>query len=125
MMNRAAGVIAGVMLMAVGAPHASATPIDVPIVINGPGSNPPPPPPQCSLSLNPPMATIPSSTPKGATLSTIVVMNCTGSAIFGPPNFDDGGLFAISGNRVIVNPQGPGVAALGGTTQTATITISP
>lgn len=122
MMNRSAGVIAGVMLIALGAPQASATSIDIPIVINGPAGTPPPP--QCSLSFNPPMATIPPSTPSGAAVSTIVATNCAGAPIFAPPYYDDGGLFAISGNQLVINPQGPGVASLAGTTQSATV-ISP
>lgn len=33
----------------------------------------------------------------------------TGTVGFGAPNFDAGGIFAISENNIIVNPSGPGV----------------
>jgi hypothetical protein len=33
----------------------------------------------------------------------------TGTVGFGAPNYDAGGIFAISGNNIIVNPTGPGV----------------
>jgi hypothetical protein len=28
---------------------------------------------------------------------------------FAAPNYDDGGIFALSGNNIIVNPTGPGL----------------
>jgi hypothetical protein len=33
----------------------------------------------------------------------------TGSVGFGNPYYDAGGIFAISGSNIIVNPSGPGV----------------
>jgi hypothetical protein len=33
----------------------------------------------------------------------------TGTVNFGAPFFDAGGSFAISGNSIIVNPNGPGI----------------
>jgi hypothetical protein len=101
-----------------------ATPKDIPIIITGQPA-PPPPPPGCMLSLNPMVVTILSTAPKGTELSVIDAVSCTGAPAFGAPNFDDGGLFAISGQKIIINPQGPGVAALGNTTQSATITVAP
>ncbi len=124
--RRGAAYIAGVLLAAFSAPPTDATPIDIPIVITGPSSPPPPlPPGECTLSLNPSAATITSNTPRGAVVSAIIATNCSKMPTFGPPNFDDGGLFSISGSNVIINPQGPGVAALAGTTQNATVVVSP
>jgi hypothetical protein len=51
----------------------------------------------------------------GATIATVSVAMTDGSAFvgslsFGAPFFDDGGVFALSGNDIIVNPSGPGIA---------------
>jgi hypothetical protein len=40
---------------------------------------------------------------------------------FAPPYGDDSGRFMLSGNDIIINPNGPGVGADGGTTQNITI----
>lgn len=124
-MRRAAGFILGAAL-ALAAPfgplgRGAATPIDIPIVITGP-----PAAPGFTLSLGPPNATTPSSTAPGAVVSTITAMSSGGppALAFGPPYFDDGGLFAISGNQLIINPAGAGVAALASSTQQATVTAT-
>jgi hypothetical protein len=33
----------------------------------------------------------------------------TGTVRFGPPHYDDNGKFALAGNNIIVNPDGPGI----------------
>jgi hypothetical protein len=33
----------------------------------------------------------------------------TGIVRFGPPHYDDNGKFALAGNNIIVNPDGPGI----------------
>lgn len=54
----------------------------------------------------------------GTVVATVSVINSDGSVFngtlsFGPPNFSDGGIYAITGSSspfsVIVNPAGPGV----------------
>jgi hypothetical protein len=68
--------------------------------------------------------TIPDTTPLGATVATYTVTMSDGSPFvgtigFGPPNFDAGGIFALSGSNtagnIIVNPSGPGVGPNMGT----------
>jgi hypothetical protein len=110
------------LLLALPAGGAMAVPIDVPFVITGP-SLPPPPPGTCTISILPPATQIPANTPLGAKVATIL-SNCS-TLTFAAPNFDDGGLFALSGVNVIINPAGPGVSQLANTTQYGTITASP
>ena len=64
------------------------------------------------------MPAIPDTTPKGAVVGTYTVTMSDGSAFvgtttFGPPNFDAGGIFSLSGGassgNILVNPAGPGV----------------
>jgi hypothetical protein len=45
----------------------------------------------------------------------------TGTLGFVGPYYDDGGTFALSGNKVIVNPAGMGLLGDGGSTQFVTI----
>ena len=57
---------------------------------------------------------VPDTTPLGAVIATYrVVMSdgspFTGTVRFGAPFFDGGGIFALSGNSIIVNPSGPGL----------------
>jgi hypothetical protein len=85
-----------------------------------------PAPPVLSLSFEPPNPTIPSNTPKGTTVATIIASWSngelfTGTLSFGSPNFDASGVFAISGNSLIINPLGPGLNAPGGTIEHVTI----
>ena len=85
-----------------------------------------PAPPVLSLSFEPPNPKIPSNTPKGATVATIITSWSngdlfTGTLGFGSPNFDAGGVFAISGNSLIINPLGPGLNAPGGTIEHVTV----
>ena len=89
-------------------------------------SAPIPAPPILSLSFEPPNPTIPSNTAKGATVATIIPSWSngelfTGTLSFGSPNFDASGAFAISGNKLIINPLGPGLDASGGTIEHVTV----
>ena len=100
------------------------------ITVNAAAPPPPPPPPPPPvvplISFNPPNPAIPSTTPKGAVVAAVVVTMSDGSAFtgtlgFGPPNFDDGGTFAISGSNLIINPAGPGIGPDGGSIQYCTV----
>jgi hypothetical protein len=82
--------------------------------------------PVLSIALNPPNPTIPSTTPLGAVVATISVTwsngaPFTGTLSFGPPNSSGGGVYALSGNNLIINPAGPGVGTAGGSVQNVTI----
>jgi Domain of unknown function (DUF4082) len=84
------------------------------------------PTPVLSLSFTPPNPSIPSTTPLGATVATITTSwsngkPFTGRLRFGPPYSNAGGVFAISGNSLIVNPSGPGVGGAGGTMKEVTV----
>jgi hypothetical protein len=84
------------------------------------------PTPYLTLSFGPANPSIVSSAPSGTTVATINASwsdgsPYTGTLSFGPPYSNDNGKFAISGNQLIINPAGPGLAADGGTTQHATI----
>lgn len=57
---------------------------------------------------------VPDTTSHGATIATFsVVMSdgspFTGTVRFGPPHYDARRMFALSGNRIIVKPDGPGI----------------
>ena len=61
---------------------------------------------------------VPDTTSVGAVVATYTVTMSDGSPFvgtigFGPPNFDAGGIFALTGSptggNIIVNPNGPGV----------------
>jgi hypothetical protein len=91
-----------------------------------PPAPPLPPPPTPIISFNPPNPAIPAMTPKGAVVAGIVVAMSDGSPFtgtlgFGPPNYDAGGIFAISGSNLIINPSGPGIGGDGDTIQNCTI----
>jgi Domain of unknown function (DUF4082) len=82
--------------------------------------------PVLSLSFEPPSPSIPSTTPRGTTVATILAtwsngQPFTGTLAFGPPDSNNNGVFAISGDSLIVNPSGPGVSAAGGTVEQVTI----
>lgn len=79
-----------------------------------------------SLTFNPPNPSISSNTPLGATVATIGASwsdgsPFTGTLSFGSPYSNDQGTFAISGNSLIVDPKGPGVAGGANTTRNVTI----
>ena len=75
---------------------------------------PPPPPPQPVITVTPNTPEVPDTTPLGAVVATYTVAmsdgsRFTGTVQFGAPSFDAGGIFALSGNSIIVNPKGPGI----------------
>jgi hypothetical protein len=75
---------------------------------------PPPPPLQPVITVTPSMPTVPDTTPVGAVVAAFsVVMSdgspFTGTVSFGAPYYDAGGIFALAGRNIIVNPSGPGV----------------
>ncbi len=79
-----------------------------------------------TLIVSPTMPTIPDTTPLGTTVATLMGVwssgaTFTGSFIFVAPNFDDGGIYDISGNLLRVSPTGPGVGAEGGSVDFVTI----
>jgi hypothetical protein len=82
--------------------------------------------PVLSLSVSPANPSIPNTTQLGATVATITASWSNGQPFngtlgFGPPYSNAGGVFAISGNSLIVNPKGPGVGGAGGTVEQVTI----
>lgn len=82
--------------------------------------------PSLLMSFNPPTPKIAADTPAGTVVSTVNVIwsngaPFTGILAFGLPNGNDGGRFALSGHDIIVNPSGPGVDAVGGSTQDVTV----
>lgn len=86
-------------------------------------------PPHLTLSFNPPNPSITPNSSSGTVVTTITATwsdgtPFTGTLGFAPPFSDDAGTFAISGDKLIINPAGPGVSALGGTTQSVTITAT-
>lgn len=90
-------------------------------------------PPAATLTLvvTPTAPSIPSTTPKGSVVATLRASwsdgsAFTGSFIFVAPNFDYGGVYAITLNpdrtgQLIVNPNGPGVGSAGGSVEHVTI----
>jgi hypothetical protein len=79
---------------------------------------PPPPAPAAVITVTPNTPQVPDTTSVGAVVASYTVTMTDGSPFvgtigFGPPNFDAGGIFALTGSpasgNVIVNPSGPGV----------------
>ena len=75
--------------------------------------------PVLSLSSSSPNRSTPSTMPLGATVATITASWSKGRPFagtlgFGPPSSNAGGVFAIGGSSLIINPSGPGVAGAGG-----------
>jgi hypothetical protein len=82
--------------------------------------------PYLVLSFNPANPSITASAPLGSAVATIAAgwsdgSPFTGTLSFGPPYSNDQGVFAISGNNLIVNPSGPGVSTDANTTLNVTI----
>jgi hypothetical protein len=86
---------------------------------------PPPAPPVLSLTFEPPNPSIPSTTPLGAPVATIIATWSNGQPFTGTisiANSTPAGVFAISNNNsLIIDPLGPGVSAAGGTVEQVTI----
>ena len=83
------------------------------------------PPPTLSLALTPSAPTIPSSTPLGTTVATLQGVWSDGSSFTGrytfvSPNYD-ADTYSISGNDLIVAPNGPGVGSAAGSVEQVTI----
>jgi hypothetical protein len=83
-----------------------------------PPSVPPPPPPPPSvqpvITVTPDIPLVADTTPRGTVIASYsVVMSdgtpFTGTVRFGAPYYDAGGIFALSDNKVIINPTGPGI----------------
>jgi hypothetical protein len=93
-------------------------------VLFTPAAPPPAPTPVLSLTFEPPNPSIPNTTPKGATVATIIPTWSNGQPFTGAVsigNSNPAGVFAISGNSLIVSPSGPGLAAAGGTVEQVTM----
>jgi hypothetical protein len=83
------------------------------------------PPPTLSLAITPSVPTIPSSTPLGTTVTTLQGVwsdgsSFTGSYTFVSPNYD-ADTYSISGNDLIVAPNGPGIGSAGGSVERVTM----
>ena len=70
--------------------------------------------PQPVIAVTPNAPSVPDSTPRGAIVATYSVRMSdnspfTGTIQFGPPYYDNKGKFALRGNAIIVNPNGPGI----------------
>ncbi len=90
------------------------------VASTGPVTSPPPPPPASAvvITVTPNTPQVPDTMSVGAIVATYAVAMSDGSPFvgtigFGPPNFDAGGIFALTGSpitgNVIVNPNGPGI----------------
>jgi hypothetical protein len=84
------------------------------------------PTPYLTLSFSPASPSVASNAPAGTVVATITASwndgsPFTGTLSFGAPNSNDQATFAISGNQLIVNPEGPGLSADGDTTQLVTV----
>ncbi len=82
------------------------------------------------VTVNPMAPTIPSDTPLGTVVASISVTTSdrspfTGTLVFGPPNFDDGSIYSLTGSgaswSLLVNPSGPGVGSEGGNVDHVTV----
>jgi hypothetical protein len=83
-----------------------------------PPAPPPSPAPAAVITVTPNTPQVPDTTSVGAVVASYKVTMSDGSPFigtigFGPPNFDAGGIFALTGSptsgNVIVNQNGPGV----------------
>ena len=89
------------------------------------------PAPTLDFTVTPPDPSIPDDTVLGATVATLQGVwsdgkPFTGGYVFVSPNFDDGGIYAITMNldhsgNLIINPDGPGVSGEGGSIDDVTI----
>jgi hypothetical protein len=71
-------------------------------------------PPQPVITVTPSIPKVPDTTPIGAVVAIYSVKMSdgspfTGTVRFGAPYYDGNGVFALSGNNIIVNPSGPGL----------------
>ena len=79
--------------------------------------------PTLMMSFSPASPSIQNTSPGGTVVATVNVTWSNGNQFTGKLSLasNDGGVFALSGNQVIVNPSGSGVSGDGGTTQTITV----
>jgi len=87
------------------------------------------PQPALCISFNPPNPSVAASAPGGTVVTAIGTAWSDGSTFsgtlaFGSPHSDDGGVFAISGSNLIINPSGPGLSGDAGIQQNVTITAT-
>jgi hypothetical protein len=73
-----------------------------------------PQPPQPVITVIPNTPRIPDTTPLGAVVASYSVSMrdgspFTGTVRFAAPHYDSGKKFALSGDKIIVNPNGPGL----------------
>jgi hypothetical protein len=94
-------------------------------VLFTPAGQPPISSPVLSLSFEPPSPSIPNTTPRGATVATIIPTWSNGQPFTGTisiGNSNPAGVFAISNNNsLIISLSGPGVSGAGGTVEQVTI----
>jgi hypothetical protein len=69
------------------------------------------------ITVMPNTPVVPDTAPLGTVVATYDVAMSdgspfTGTVRFGAPFYDAGGIFALSGNNIIINPAGPGVGPL-------------
>ena len=79
-----------------------------------------------SLKFEPPNPTISSSAALGSVVATILASwsdgsPFTGTLSFGAPYSNNQGIFAISGNKLLINQSGPGVSSAANSTLNVTI----
>jgi hypothetical protein len=83
--------------------------------------------PTMQMVFNSPSPSIPANAASGTTVATVTTTWTDGSPFTGTLNLnqgpyaDDSHTFALSGNKIVINPSGPGVGADGGTTQNITV----
>ena len=78
------------------------------------GVAPPGRPPQPVITVTPTTPRVPDTTPLGGIVASYSVTMSDGSPFsgtvrFAPPNFDAKRVFALAGDKIIVNPDGPGL----------------
>jgi hypothetical protein len=70
--------------------------------------------PQPVITVTPRTPSVPDKTPRGTIIATYSVKMSDNSPFagivrFGPPYYDNNGIFALRDNNIIVNPNGPGI----------------
>jgi hypothetical protein len=89
------------------------------VVVQPPALLPPPPALTVTTSLTVTAVPFASPAPLGTTVATVSAVNSDGSVFagmvfFAAPLFDAGGVFALQGHSVVINPLGPGIGSLSG-----------
>jgi hypothetical protein len=86
-------------------------------------------PPRLTLTVEPPMPAILETAPLGTEVATLTAgwsngRPFKGTFSFVPPYADDNKTFAISGDRLVLNPAGPGVNGDAGSVHHVTVQAS-